>query len=96
MKNMNTKNKRLVVGMVAAWALLGGLFAGISNTSATSANTNCIDNSWNATLRGTVVPNGNTIQAWFDWGTNTSVSNHTSLVAMPSLTRYGFGLSKFL
>ena len=69
---MNTKTKQYIVAGVAIWALLGSLFVGFRNSSA-DATTTCVNDSWTATLNGTVETSDPNTQAWFQWGESPSV-----------------------
>ena len=59
---MNKKIKIFTVGLIA----LVGLFASFNTASARTPNVTC--NS--ATIYGNVWPNGTSVEAWFEWGTD--------------------------
>ena len=93
MKNMNTKTKQYFLGILAVWALLGGLFAGTNNSSANDSTTTCVNAVWSATLYGTVTPNGSSTQAWFEWGADTSLPYKTPNQTFTDDARYSQDLS---
>ena len=70
---MNKVKLSVLIGFIAIF----GLFAGITPASAQTATPTCNNAIWSATLYGTVTPNGTATQAWFEWGTNTSLSYAT-------------------
>ncbi len=75
MKYMNTKTKKFVLAALAVSALFGGLFSIVDKGAlAASATTTCNNAVWSATLFGTVYPNnGNSTEAWFEWGDDSSL-----------------------
>jgi len=74
---MNTKMKKFVLGALAISALFGGLFAIDGKGANASATTTCVNAVWSATLTGTVRPNGEPTEAWFEWGEDSSLPYQT-------------------
>ncbi|MBI3888295.1 DUF11 domain-containing protein [Candidatus Nomurabacteria bacterium] len=65
--------KTKIQQFIFAVAILSIFFTGATNASAQYAVPTCSS----ATLNGTVIPNGASTIAWFDWGVGSSLANHT-------------------
>ena len=88
MKNMNKLIKQYLLGVLTISALSLGLFAG-----ATVASANVVPSCDRAILRGTLVPDGTAMDAWFEWGPTSSLGNNTPRNTYYSETQYSYTIT---
>jgi len=94
MKDMNNINIKLIPAYLAFFAVL--FFAGAlgANTAYAQSSGNVSALTCNsATLTGEVTPNGNSTDAWFDWGASSLLGNTTAHQIFTSTSNYSQTIS---
>ena len=95
-KNILVENTKKLAALALVFSFVFSIGSIYANTSQSpSVNTHSATNitASSATLNGYVDPHGNTSQAWFEWGTTSSLGQSTSKTSFSSASQFNRGLT---